>query len=163
MITVLFVMMAAAVAPAQVITEQIPSSRTGAGVRAGLHPGFSLRHFIAEKIAVTGLLQADYKYNGRIFTLLYEWHAPLANRQNLKWIGGGGFHTGLYRTGILKDTYGYIHEINVSTLGFDGILGLEYYMKHIPFTIGADVKPYFNIVHTGYGYIDGALNIRYTF
>jgi len=152
-------------AAAQVVSEQPQQQmlRTAAGVRAGLNPGLSLRHFLSDRIAVTGLVQSNYKYSGRIFTLLYEWHGQFAKKERMKWIAGGGFHTGSYRVGLLRDTFGYYHQLNVNTLGFDGLIGAEYYLKRVPFTIGADLKPYIDIVNSGFGYLDGAISVKYGF
>lgn len=163
MIIVLFMLMTADTASAQVITEEQPRYRTGAGVRAGINPGFSVRHFLDEKVAVTGIIQASYKYSGRIFTLLYEWHGKIKESERLRWMTGGGFHTGLYRIGMMKDTFGYYHQMNVSTLGFDAIVGMEYMMKKLPLSVGADVKPYVDIVNSGFGNLDGAVTLRYVF
>ena len=136
---------------------------TGIGLRAGMHPGITVKHFFKGDAAIEGILHTRPKYHGWILTGLYEKHATAFNTEKLKWYYGLGAHVGHFGHGWYKDRWGDYYERNTITVGIDGILGLEYFIGDIPFTVGLDVKPYFDIINPGWGYWDGALSVRYTF
>lgn len=137
--------------------------RTGIGLRGGWHPGFTVKHFVKESSAIEAILHTRYRTRGVMLTALYEKHAGAFDVDRLNWFYGLGIHVGHFRDGWYKDRWGYLYERDIVTVGIDGILGLEYHIGDIPFTIGVDMKPFFDIVNPGFGYWDGALSIRYTF
>ena len=139
------------------------SYTTGIGLRAGWHPGLTVKHFISGSSAIEGILHTRYRYRGWVITGLYEKHVSAFNVEGLQWLYGLGAHVGTFREGFYKDRWGYYHKERVFTAGIDGILGIEYFIGEIPFTIGADIKPYFDIINGGLGYWDGAISIRYAF
>ncbi len=136
---------------------------TGIGLRGGAASGLTIKHFIKSDAAIEGIISTSFKYRGTAITVLYEKHAQAFNTNGLLWYYGLGGHVGFYNG---HDYYDRNHkrygDDHVYGLGVDGILGLEYYIRDIPFTIGADVKPYINIPRGG-GFWDTALHVRYVF
>ncbi|MBI4930236.1 MAG: hypothetical protein HY841_05700 [Bacteroidetes bacterium] len=149
--------------------------KTGIGLRGGWTSGLSLKHFISDGKAVEGILSSGYRYRGWQITGLYEIHKPAFTKDDVEglfWLYGGGAHFGGgYRYDHWHKTggpwnQGYVHEHNYIAIGIDFIFGIEYKIPDIPFTIGADVKPFFDFVtdrDAPYGFWDSALSIRYVF
>ncbi|MCJ8165747.1 hypothetical protein MKJ04_12915 [Pontibacter sp. E15-1] len=135
---------------------------TGIGLRGGAASGLTIKHFISSDAAIEGILSTSFKYRGTVVTVLYEKHAQAFNTSGLLWYYGLGGHVGFYNGHDYYDRGHKRYNDNVYGLGVDGVLGLEYFIKDIPFTIGADVKPYFNIP-VGGGFWDTALHVRYVF
>lgn len=139
----------------------------GVGVRAGFNPGFTAKYMLSDKTALEGL--AQFRYHGFALTGLYEIHVPAFDEDNLKWYYGGGAHVGYYASprwgwGRYKRNPGYpiIYDF-YPTIGLDAILGLEYKIEGIPFTVSADFKPYVDLYYPALGLFDLALSARYVF
>jgi len=136
---------------------------TGIGLRGGAASGLTIKHFIRSDVALEGIISTSFKYRGTVITVLYEKHAQAFNTSGLLWYYGLGGHVGFYNGHDYYDSgnkhYG---DDNVYGVGVDGVLGLEYYIRDIPFTIGADIKPYINLPRGG-GFWDTALHVRYVF
>jgi hypothetical protein len=135
---------------------------TGIGFRGGAASGLTIKHFIANDAAIEGIISTSYKYRGTAITVLYEKHAQAFDAKGLQWYYGLGGHIGFYDGRYYYHRDHKHYDDDVVGLGIDGILGLEYYIRDIPFTIGADVKPYINIPRGG-GFWDTALHVRYVF
>lgn len=147
---------------ATVSTQAQSGYTTGIGLRGGAASGITLKHFIKSDAAIEGILSTSFKYRGTVITVLYEKHAQAFDARGLQWYYGLGGHVGFWDGHDYYD-HGHKHyNDKVVGLGVDAILGLEYYIRDIPFTIGADVKPYFNIPRGG-GFWDTALHVRYVF
>ena len=130
---------------------------TSVGLRAGVAPGITLKHFVRTDAALEGILTTRGK--GINITGLYEWHSPLGEVENFFWYIGGGGHIGFWD----DDSYmkGDFTESYVA-LGIDGILGMEYTFEEIPLNISLDWKPTFNIVeYSGFWGDELALSARY--
>lgn len=138
------------------------SYSTGIGLRAGYHPGITLKHFISSGNAIEGIMQ--FRYRGMSITGLYEMHKMAFDEPQFRWFYGLGGHIGFYgRPGYVGFKNGYRYDDQRVSIGIDGILGLEYAIQEIPFTVGLDVKPYLDIYYPGFGWVDGALTVRYVF
>ncbi|MFW5758926.1 MAG: hypothetical protein ACOCUQ_02035 [Bacteroidota bacterium] len=130
---------------------------TSIGVRGGFLSGVSGKFFIdnEDAIEVVGALH----YNGLLISGIFQRHANAFDAPGLNWYYGGGVHLGFYQrryTPWDNDETG-----NVSILGINGVLGLEYKIEEIPFTVGIDITPAFNLIgHTGY-WMSGGLTLRY--
>lgn len=137
--------------------------KTGIGFRGGIASGLTVKHFIKSDAAIEGILSTSFLHRGTVITVLYEKHAPAFNAKGLQWYYGLGGHVGFHE-GRHYYRHGHDHyeDDHVVAVGIDGVLGLEYYIRDIPFTIGADIKPYINIPSGG-GYWDSALHVRYVF
>lgn len=127
--------------------------RTALGVK--FYPGaITLKHFIKDNVALEGL---GYFYNnGTRITGLYEFHFDIASVDGLKWYVGPGAHIGFYNT-----KYG-----GGSSIGIDGVLGLDYKIRTAPINLSLDWQPSFefgNNFGNGFGGSWGGLAIRYVF
>ncbi len=136
---------------------------TGIGFRGGAASGITLKHFIQNDVAIEGILSSSFRYRGTVLTVLYEKHAPAFNAPGLQWYYGLGGHIGIHNGRHYYYDRNRRPDYGVFGVGIDGILGLEYYIGDIPFTIGADIKPYLNIPLSGGGFWDTALHVRYVF
>lgn len=135
---------------------------TGIGLRGGSASGLTIKHFINSDAAIEGIISTSFKYRGTVVTVLYEKHAQAFNAKGLLWYYGLGGHVGFWDGHDYYDRGHKHYDDNVFGVGIDGILGLEYYIQDIPFTIGVDVKPYLNIP-VGGGFWNTALHVRYVF
>lgn len=126
--------------------------KTALGVK--FYPGaISLKHFVNEKAALEGL---GYFWNrGSRITGLYEFHGRIGNAAGLKWYVGPGAHVGFYNT-----KYG-----GGTSVGVDGVLGLDYKFKGAPINVSLDWQPSFEFGDTYDGFSGnwGGLAIRYVF
>lgn len=132
---------------------------TGIGLRGGWGTGLTVKHFLNSSKAVEGIL--DSRWHGFSITGLYEVHREAFNAPRLNWYYGLGGHVGFWDGQYYRNVD---NHLNYTVVGIDGILGLEYNFKEIPFNLGIDWKPVFNL--TGYSGIygdGGAISIRYIF
>jgi len=139
------------------VTAHSQSYKSGLGLRGGLTPGITVKHFISGESALEGLLST--RYNGFLITGLYELHAPAFGVTGLYWYYGGGAHMGAWNRYYRTD-----RADNYSVIGIDGILGMEFNITEIPFNISIDYKPGINILGKPIGLTDEvALSVRYVF
>lgn len=134
---------------------------TALGVRLGTFNGITLKHFISEQNALEGI--ATFRWNGFIFTGLYEWQNDIDGAPGLDYFLGLGAHVGTFGDNkYWRDNDNDPWDGNITVVGVDFIAGLEYTFAEAPFCIGLDWKPAINF--SGYGWWgDGlALSIRYT-
>jgi hypothetical protein len=164
--TLLRVAFAMALATTFSFSANAQEYNTGIGFRGGIASGLTVKHFIKSDAAIEGILSSGFRHRGVVLTVLYEKHAQAFNARGLQWYYGLGGHVGVhdgyhyyYYDKARRDRY---RDDRVLGVGIDGVLGLEYYIRDIPFTIGADIKPFINIPH-GRGFWDSALHVRYVF
>jgi len=132
---------------------------TGIGLRGGWGTGLTIKHFLGDNKAVEGIF--DSRWRGFSVTGLYEIHNQAFGVDRLNWYYGIGGHIGFW-----DGRYYWNHndDRNYTVIGIDGILGLEYNFKEIPFNIGVDWKPAFNLTDSsGFWGDGGAISIRYIF
>lgn len=149
--------------------------KTGIGLRGGWISGLTVKHFIQEGKALELLLSNGYRYRGWQITGLFEIHKPAFAKDDVEglfWLYGLGAHFGggarweHYHPGNGNGNWGYYHVHQYVSVGIDFIFGMEYKIKDIPFTVGVDVKPFFEFVRdydAPFGFWDSALSIRYVF
>ena len=160
---------------------------TGIGLRGGgWSSGLTIKHFLGsgKGVAIEGLLTTEYKAHGGRLTILGEKHLGVADVKGLQFYYGAGFHAGAYQgryyfederyyyNGRNGDVYfvkgnknGYYYDENTYVaIGADLIAGLEYKLPDLPFVVGIDYKPFFEVFHgyTGF-YNDAAISLRFTF
>lgn len=165
---------------------------TGIGLRGGgWSSGLTLKHFVGsgKGVAIEGLLTTEYKARGGRLTILGEKHLGVADVKGLNFYYGAGFHAGAYQgryyfaddrfyyDGRNGDLYlrrgknglyyadSYYYDTNTYlAVGADLIAGLEYKLPDLPFVVGVDYKPFFEVFHgyTGF-YHDAAISLRFTF
>lgn len=145
------------------ITESVngQSYDKGIGIRGGITNGISYKQFIGESAAFEGIL--GVQYNGIQLTGLYEIHSPAFDIEQLNWYYGIGGHIGFYSNGYDPPYADNNYDIARPVFGLDGILGLEYHLKEVPFTIGIDVKPFIEFTDPDIYLWDAGLTVRYTF
>lgn len=160
---------------------------TGIGLRGGgWSSGLTLKHFLGsgKGVAIEALLTTEYKARGGRLTILGEKHIGIPDAKGLQFYYGAGFHAGAYQgryyfaderfyyKGRKGDKYflvsnreGYFYdETTYLAIGADLILGLEYKLPDLPFVVGVDYKPFFEVFngYTGF-YNDAAVSLRFTF
>ncbi len=129
------------------------SYQTALGVK--FYPGaITIKHFINDNTALEGL-GYFWERGGRI-TGLYEIHGNINDVAGLKWYIGPGAHLGFYNT-----KYG-----GGTSIGVDGVLGLDYKFQGAPINLSLDWQPSFefgNNYGNGFSGNWGGFAIRYTF
>jgi hypothetical protein len=116
------------------------------GVRVGDYFSATGRQFIEEDEALEVMFMIGRR--GMTVTLMKEHFQPALRHisDHLYFQYGYGAHLGFRYTDhykILNRTY-QLEDYRFSPLlGIDGMVGLEYRFPDFPFTIGLDVKPYF--------------------
>ncbi len=129
------------------------SYTTALGVK--FYPGaISLKHFVNKNNALEGL--GYFWEKGFRITGLYEIHGDINGAPGLKWYIGPGAHVGVYNT-----KYG-----GQSSVGIDGVLGLDYKFNGAPINMSIDWQPSFEFGNqNGNGFSGnwGGFAIRYTF
>lgn len=151
------------------------SYNTGIGLRLGnWESGLTVKHFINNNAAIEGILSSGWYHRGSRLTALYEVQKPLGGN-GFYWFWGVGGHVGLYNDrywsngDCVNGRYWHKGEWRPcddgrrTTLGVDGIIGLEYKFPQAPFTLGIDFKPSIDLVGWGRHYGDGAFTVRYAF
>ena len=114
---------------------------TGIGVKIGMAPGISAKYFLTTNAALEGVL--TYRWQGLNLTGLGEFHIPVFDTEGMYFFYGGGFHAGVWDSGLAMDKASGGRKLN---LGIDGIVGLEHAFSGIPLSLGLDWKPNFNII-----------------
>ncbi len=127
--------------------------KTAFGVK--FYPGaVTVKHFVTDRNALEGL-GYFFNYGARI-TGLYEIHSDLSNAGGLKWYIGPGAHLGFY-----NNKYG-----GATSIGVDGVLGLDYKFLQAPLNLSVDWQPSFEFgskYNNGFNGNWGGLAIRYVF
>lgn len=156
---ILFLGAGAATAQSNVSSQ---SYETALGVK--FYPGaVTLKHFIKPDAALEGI---GYFWNrGVRVTGLYEFHGPITGAPGLKWYIGPGAHVGFYNNksyygGYYRDKY----RDGGTTVGVDGVLGLDYKFKGAPINMSIDWQPSFEFgEYSGFNGNWGGMAIRYVF
>ncbi len=135
---------------------------TAIGARLGFFNGLTIKHFVSGSNAIEGI--ASFRWRGFVLTGLYEWQKPIKGAKNLDYYLGLGGHVGFWDN---NHYYWYDDDRdngNFTVVGVDFIAGLEYNFAEVPFNIGLDWKPAFNLVGDSHWWGDGvAFSIRYKF
>jgi hypothetical protein len=114
---------------------------TGIGLKVGMAPGLSVKHFFTTNGALEGI--ATYRWNGVNVTGLAEFHLPVFDTEGMYFFYGGGIHLGVWDSGKAIDKLPTGSKFN---FGVDGVIGIEYAFSDVPLCLGLDWKPNVNIV-----------------
>ena len=140
--------------------------RNAFGLRVGGTSGLTFKHLFANSNAFEAILGLWPHTIG--LTALYEKNIN-AGTPGLNFYYGMGGHAnvgdGRYRRYYYtNDTYSYIRT-NDFAFGIDGIIGIEYKFRPVPFAVSADIKPYVETNQDGDGYlgIDPSIGVKITF
>jgi len=135
----------------------------GLGLRGGTASGITVKHFISDDRAIEGILGT--RWRGFMLSGLYEIHATAFDVDRLKWYYGGGLHAGFWSNHYHNHPWwDDDHPDDYMILGVGGVIGLEYTLKDIPFSISLDWQPILNLVGLNDFWFDmGGIAVRYTF
>lgn len=132
--------------------------QTGVGFRFGFDNGVTVKHFIADKNAIEGIL--SFYREGLLITGLYEIQNNKAFKvEELDWFYGAGGHLGFW--GDDHSPYEDDHS-STTVLGIDGIIGVEYVFKEAPISLSLDFKPILNLIGDAGVYGNLGFSVRYT-
>ena len=133
--------------------------KTGIGLRGGLYNGLTIKHFFGKATALEGIF--DTRWHGFDVTVLYEISHRAFDVERLNFYYGLGGHVGFHDGDYYPNgTAGQ----SLTTIGVDGILGIEYNFRELPINLSLDWKPAFNLVGESRFWGDGgALSIRFIF
>lgn len=136
--------------------------KAAVGLRAGYNNGVTGKYFIQRDVAIEGLIAL--RWSGVNITGLYEKHKFSAFKERrLNWFYGFGAHIGFWGTSSTNPWFNDDDGSHV-VIGVDGIVGLEYNIKEIPFNISIDWKPAVNIIGKSNMWFDNAaISFRYYF
>jgi hypothetical protein len=118
----------------------------------------TLKHFLTGNKNALEFLGYGYNRGTRI-AALYEIHGNINGAEGLRWYIGPGAHVAFYNS--KKSPQG-----SYSSIGVDGVLGLDYKINAAPINLSVDWQPSFDF---GDGYFNGfagdwgGVAIRYTF
>lgn len=141
------------------IKLQAQEYQTGLGIRVGFDNGLTVKHFIADRNAIEGIV--SFYRQGLLITGLYEIQNNNAFKvDHLDWYYGFGGHLGFWNEG--NSPYNEDNKSN-TVIGIDGIIGLEYTLTEIPVSLSLDFKPLINLIDDSGFYGDFALSVRYVF
>ena len=139
---------------AQNRTTYNSSSNYNTAVGIKFYPGaISVKHFINDNTALEGL--GYFWSKGVRITGLYEIHGDINTVAGLKWYIGPGAHVGFYDA-----KYG-----GATSVGVDGVLGLDYKIEAAPINLSVDWQPSFEFGSKGEnGFFGnwGGFSVRYT-
>ena len=147
--------------------------QTSVGLRVGGTTGLTLKRSTSSGADLEGIIGVSP--TGLSFTGLYEITKPTsANLSGLFWYYGCGGHASIWNGRPYYYYYyypdgryyrGYGTYGSAFGVGIDGVLGLEYRIQEIPFSISLDVKPYIEINSAGFTYFnpDPGLGIKFRF
>jgi hypothetical protein len=154
--------------------------RTGIGLRGGgFTSGLTLKHFVSPAGAIEGIVSFPYFRGSALVTVLYEKHSGAFDTERLNWFYGAGGHLGFYNRNHYLGYYNcslhpndprkdrcirvYDYPERYVNFGIDGIIGIEWQITEIPFTLGVDFKPMIDLVNPGHTWFiwDAGLSFRY--
>ena len=139
------------------MTGYSQSYNSAIGIRGGFFNGITFKQFTSNSDAFE--LVASTHHRGLLVAGMFQRHANAFDAPGLFWYYGAGAHVGVYER---QNTPWFKNESgNVSTLGVNGVFGIEYKIEEIPITIGVDLTPAFNIIgHTGF-WLNSGITLRY--
>ena len=107
-------------------------------------------------IEVSGYITLD----GFWVSAINEKHTPIKDDNQLSWFIGYGGHLGIWSEEWIKKNSNKDTDKSNISVGFDGIIGLDYKIKNTPLNISIDWQPSFSIIQA-YFKNQGGIGIRY--
>ena len=134
------------------------------GLRLGSGTGLSVQKFRTDRKVIEGILYTRYR-GFNLCGLMQFLERLTKSVKGLKYYYGGGAHVGRYS--YYAGHPAWTNEANRGSevvVGFDAILGLEFYLPDLPVQISVDWKPEYNVVGwSGFGADNGAISVRWRF
>ena len=141
------------------------------GIRGGLSSGFEYRAFSEDLRSYKVLLST--RKQGLQLTGLKEFHIPdvFDIKEDFSFVYGLGAHAGFESWYVYEPDVNFPATINRYKksgviAGLDALAALEYTIPKIPFVVGIEVKPYFNLFGKNivqFQLFDFAFTVKYTF
>ena len=134
----------------------IAQEQPSIGLRGGLANGLALKWFlVGDTEAIEGIVTIRQTEGASTLavTALYELHNYDFATENMRWYYGAG-----PRVAMGSDNNGSA----TTSLGVDGIIGIEYRIQEGPISLSADWKPSLALIGTG-AVDEGAITLRYQF
>lgn len=127
------------------------SYKTALGVKVWDGAGISLKTFVKGNHALEAV--GFFWRDGFRLTGLYEIHGDISGAPGLKWYIGPGAHIGFYEA-----------PQGSTSVGIDGVLGLDYKINGAPINFSLDWQPSFEFGNDR-GFVGswGGFAVRYTF
>lgn len=131
------------------------------GINASLNSGITYKHFIADEKAFE--VDLGTRWRGISVTGLYNnCIAAGSVGPGLIWNFGLGPRLGFYNGNYYRDYLGRnLQNHAYSWIGIVGNIGFEYFFAKMPFTVGLDYRPYFDLKGSGNSFLDVAISVRY--
>ncbi|MBK9257053.1 MAG: hypothetical protein IPM42_16355 [Saprospiraceae bacterium] len=128
------------------------SYKTAVGVK--FYPtGVTVKSFMGSNLAFEAI--GYFWERGTRITGLFEYHYNLSSSGNLKWYIGPGAHVGFYKPAFYDGG---------TSVGLDGVLGLDYKFPGIPINISLDWQPSFEFGdYAGFSGNWGGIGLRLAF
>ena len=126
--------------------------KSAIGLRLGYPFGVTYKFFVSDANAID--LYVGTRYSGFVIGGNYEIHKPISDVEGLSWFWGGG---------ALATFYSYYSGQNTTSIGIDGVLGLDYKFADAPFNLSIDFMPTYLFGEGYYGGFEifGGLSARY--
>lgn len=142
----------------------------GIGTALANPKGLSLKHFVSSRSA----LEFNLTPGGRNIVssnLAVSRHFQISDAPQLQWYAGAGVNFEVYRYPRHPNIPDPDARVIANTTTLMGVLGAEYQLPKLPFTISGDIKKgFFGFTHRGsenrYNIINGlrpSISFRYTF
>lgn len=140
----------------------------GVGARVGSSNGISLKAFVQaldDKYlafeAIGGIRYGGYNFVG-LFEFQKEIHIQKMRYAALYYYAGIGPHIGTYGLGSgYQNRDKEVYNKSVLNFGADAVLGLEYVFADLPISLGADFRPYYDVLNPGPHYFDAGITLRF--
>lgn len=140
----------------------------GIGARFGSSNGISLKGFVQaydDKYlafeAIVGRRYEGYSFTG-LFEFQKEIHIQRMRYSALYYYAGIGPHVGSYGLDSeFTDRNNKSYNASVLNFGADAVLGLEYVFADFPISLGADFRPYYDVLNPGPHYFDAGITLRF--
>ena len=114
--------------------------------------GVTLKTFVKSNAAFEAI--GYFWEKGTRITGLYEYHQNLSDNGSLKWYIGPGAHVGFYKQTFFE---------GATTVGIDGVLGLDYKFPGIPINVSVDWQPSYEFGnYEGFSGNWGGIGLRLT-
>ena len=150
--------------PPSTLAINTDSYNTAIGIRGAGTSGLTIKHFTQNSRAIEGIL--GFYPNAFSVTVLVEQYVNAFDTPGLNWYYGAGGHVAATNNKYPdREYWGYRRDDGDVGLGVDGIIGMEYKIREIPFAISLDVKPFLEVTTSGNVFLalDPGIGVKVTF
>src|ERR1035437_5091643 len=134
------------------------------GINASLNSGITYKHFIADEKAFE--VDLGTRWRGISVTGIFEMCIAAGSvGPGLIWNFGLGPRLGFYNGKNYMDYLGRNRENRTySSIGMVGNIGFENFFPKMPFTVGLDYRPYYDLNgKNDNSFLDAVISLRYAF